>query len=176
MVDWLVAQRDTAWFARVGMPLDAHDRAGAQAYLRALGCDSQITVQAVCGWREAEAIARDRNFDPRPWQTEQAERERLLHEVSAALGASAALERLTALVELDSVVIHDAAMLAAESHADAHPALIGSASGAAAMAAHEHALAQLAGRGPQHVFMRKYRLFEAGRWPLAVVGASFYLF
>jgi hypothetical protein len=44
------------------------------------------------------------------------------------------------------------------------------------MALHEHALARLAQRGPDHLFMRKYRLFEAGRWPLGSVGQTFFLF
>ena len=32
------------------------------------------------------------------------------------------------------------------------------------------------GQGPEHLFVRKYALFESGRWPLGVVGGLFYLF
>jgi hypothetical protein len=44
------------------------------------------------------------------------------------------------------------------------------------MALHAAALARLAGEGPDHLFMRKYALFESGRWPLGVVGGSLHLF
>jgi hypothetical protein len=44
------------------------------------------------------------------------------------------------------------------------------------MAMHEHAAAQLADCGSEHLFMRKYRLFESGRWPLCVLRDRFYLF
>jgi hypothetical protein len=37
-------------------------------------------------------------------------------------------------------------------------------------------LARLAGQGADHLFMRKYALFESGRWPLGVVAGAFHLF
>ena len=46
----------------------------------------------------------------------------------------------------------------------------------AAMALHEAALVPLAGQGTEHVFVRKYALFAAGRWPLGTVDRMFYLF
>lgn len=127
-------------------------------------------------WREAEAIVRDRNWDAGVWDTEHNERAHLLRALSAQLGETAALECLTARVALDSDVIYAAATLAAARAGLDDPALVRCASGAAAMAAHEHALAELGGCGPEHLFMRKYRLFETGRWPLAVLGERFYLF
>ena len=33
----------------------------------------------------------------------------------------------------------------------------------------------LAGAGADHFFMRRYRLFEGGRWPLGVVDGAFHL-
>ena len=44
------------------------------------------------------------------------------------------------------------------------------------MALHGATLARLAGQGAEHLFVRKYGLFESGRWPLGVVGGVFYLF
>jgi len=44
------------------------------------------------------------------------------------------------------------------------------------MALHDMALARLAGRDSEHLFVRKYRVFEAGRWPLGVLSGAFYLF
>jgi hypothetical protein len=55
-------------------------------------------------------------------------------------------------------------------------ALVRVASGAATMALHAATLARLAGQGPDHLFVRKYALFESGRWPLRVVAGAFHLF
>jgi hypothetical protein len=170
------APRDTAWFACVGRPLTAEDERAAQAYLCALGCASHVTAHAVGGWREAEAIARDHSWNASVWNIEENERARLLRALKVRLGEQATLERLTARVAFDSDVIHGAATLAAARAQMHDPALIRCACGSAAMAAHEHALAALTNCGPEHLFMRKYRLFQAGRWPLAVIGDRFYLF
>ena len=53
--------------------------------------------------------------------------------------------------------------------------MVRAASGAAGIALHEVTLARLAGCGPDHLFMRKYRLFESGRWPLGVLRGAFHL-
>jgi hypothetical protein len=49
------------------------------------------------------------------------------------------------------------------------------ASGAAAQACHQAALAIAAAAGPEHLFATKYRLFAAGRWPLGIVGDRFFV-
>ena len=44
------------------------------------------------------------------------------------------------------------------------------------LAAHQSALALLAGEGPDHRFVRKYALFTRGRWPLGYHSARFAIF
>ena len=95
---------------------------------------------------------------------------------TAKLGRPALLERLGAATELASDIIYAAAASAAARAGVADAALIRAASGAASMALHEAALVPLAGQGSDHVFVRKYALFAAGRWPLGTVGGMFYLF
>ena len=92
------------------------------------------------------------------------------------LGQDVLLERLTAATEMASQSIHGAAAIAAERDGIADAALVRAASGAATMALHGAALARLAGQGPDHLFVRKYALFESNRWPLGVVNDVFYLF
>ncbi len=99
-----------------------------------------------------------------------------MREVNLRLGEQTVLERLSAATELSADVIHDAASSAAAREGGADAALIRCAAGAAAMAVHEHAVAQLARCDCTHMFMRKYRLFELGRWPLCVLRDRFYLF
>jgi hypothetical protein len=167
---------DTAWFACLGLRPSSDELRDAHAYLAALGCTESIEVSPVSGWREAESILRNRDWDARWWQTEDDERTRLLAELIDRLGRTAALEQLSAQPDVDPDVLHHAATIAAARDGCTDAALIRCASGAAAMAAHELALARLAGCGPERLFMRKYRLFEAGRWPLSVLHQHFYLF
>jgi hypothetical protein len=167
---------DTAWFACLGLPLSPADLRDARAYLSALGCSEEIEIRPVPGWRDAESILRSSEWDARWWQREDDERADLLRKINARLGEAVARERLSAVTELNGELIHGAAAIAAARDGGADAALIRCASGAAAMAMHEHAAAQLADCGSEHLFMRKYRLFESGRWPLCVLRDKFYLF
>jgi hypothetical protein len=46
----------------------------------------------------------------------------------------------------------------------------------ALLAAHQHALAEIAGAETGHRFRRKYALFEGGRWPVGYHSARFVIF
>jgi hypothetical protein len=169
-------QADAAWFACLGLALGPADLREARAYLQALGYPPETPVAAVAGWKQAEAITRDPSWDRTWWVREEQERERLMGVAQEKLSRDALLERLTAATEMVSQSIHGAAAIAAERDGVADAALVRAASGAATMALHGAALARLAGQGPEHLFVRKYTLFESGRWPLGVVGGSFHLF
>ena len=167
---------DAAWFACLGLPLTPADLRDARAYLEALDYAPDTPIAAVADWKRAEAITRDPDWDRTWWAREEDERERLMRVAQEKVGRDALLERLTAATEMASQSIHGAAAIAAERDGVADAALVRAASGAATMALHGAALARLAGQGPEHVFVRKYALFESGRWPLGVVGGLFYLF
>jgi len=166
---------DAAWFACLGLPLSASDRRDAAAYLESLGHPG-LEIRGVPGWREAERVARDPHWDAGWWAVEDAERTRLMAQARARLGETAVLERLSSATELAGEFVHGAAAVAAERDGIADAALVRAASGAASMALHTAALAQLAGEGAGHLFMRKYALFASGRWPLGIVGRVFFLF
>jgi len=164
------------WFARLGSPLSSGDLAECRDYLDALGYANATRIERVADWQRAEAIVRDPAWDSTWWQRESEEREQLLNDLRLRLGSVATLERLSAATELASETIYAAASHAAANHAMTDEALLRAACGAATMALHESTLAQLAGRRREHLFMRKYRLFASGRWPLGVVSATFYIF
>jgi hypothetical protein len=167
---------DAAWFACLGLPLTAADERDARAYLRSLGYPCDLRVHLAASWQEAKAITSDPAWDQRWWREEQAQRQRLMDAARARLGETVLLERLTAATELAGQAIHGAAAIAADRDGLADAALVRAASGAATMALNEAALARLAGEGGDHLFVRKYALFESGRWPLGVVGDAFHLF
>ena len=73
-------------------------------------------------------------------------------------------------------MVHDAALRAAGQSGVVDPALVRAAAGAATQASYQAALVLAAGEDAEHVFAIKYRLFEAGRWPLGIAGMTFNLF
>jgi hypothetical protein len=85
---------------------------------------------------------------------------------------------LTHVTNAASRVVLEAAADAAEHAGIADEGLIRAAAGAATQGCYQAALvlAAEAEDQEQHPFALKYRLFESGRWPLGVVGASYYLF
>jgi len=179
-------QQSGAWFGSLGLPLAAADLINSRAYLDALGYSPELATVSVSSWQEAERIVRASDWDRAWWEQEDRERDHLKGAAERRLGSTRMLERLTAAADSSADAIHAAAIVAmartgygadamvrAASGADA---MVRAASGAAMMAAHEFALAQLAGCGPDHLFMRKYSLFKSNRWPLGVLRGAFHLF
>jgi hypothetical protein len=165
-----------SWFAACGLPLENSDLTDARAYLYSLGAPAMTRIEPVASWDHAERIIRNPAWDTTWWDREEAERKSLLAQCVLKLGEASALDDLSIKAGIEHEVIHGAAALAAARAGVADPALTRAAAGAASMAAHARALALLAGAGDTHMFMRKYGLFEGGRWPLGIVRGAFYLF
>lgn len=164
-----------AWFAHVGDPLDEVVRADAEAYLAALGYP-EVFVADVAGWSEAEIAATNPDWNAVWWETEEQMRAGLATEAIALVGEAdmnAALAHVGAEV---AKVIPDAAAAAARRGGAEDDALIGATAGAGAQACFQAALVLAAAAEPDHPFAFKFRLFEAGRWPIGVIGETFHLF
>lgn len=165
-----------AWFSACGLPLEGSDRREVANYLAGLGADASTRVEAVASWDHAELIIRSPLWDTAWWDREEAERKRLLDLCIGRVGREEALETLGLATSAGHDLIHGAAAVAAARSGVSDAALIRAAAGSASIAAHGQALARLAGVGDDHFFMRRYRLFEGGRWPLGVVDGAFHLF
>jgi hypothetical protein len=169
-------QQNGAWFGSLGSPLAAADLVNSRTYLDALGYPPELATVSVSSWQEAERIVRASDWDRAWWEREDRERDHLKAAAERRPGSTRVLERLTAAADLSADAIHAAAIVAMARTGSGADAMVRAASGAAMIAAHEFALAQLAGCGPDHLFMRKYSLFKSGRWPLGVLRGAFYLF
>ena len=165
-----------AWFAACGLPLENSDLSDARAYLQSLNATAGTTIEPVASWEHAERIIRNPAWDTSWWEREEAERKVLLAQCVARFGEAETLDHLSIAAGIEHEVIHGAAALAASRAGVADPALTRAAAGAASMTAHGRALAHLAEVGETHMFMRKYALFEGGRWPLGIVRGVFHLF
>lgn len=163
------------WFQALGEPLAEAARADAIAYLSALGFpDAHVALVAT--WAEAEEAARNPEWDSAWWEAEEQLRAGLSAQAVDLVGETEVMAALTHVGASASAAVLDAATEATASAGVTDQALVRAAAGAAIQGCHQAALVLAAGAEEDHAFALKFRLFEAGRWPLGVVGTSFNLF
>ena len=165
-----------AWFACVGLPLTSTDIAEIREMLADESGAVPTDIRGVAHWHEAGEIIRAVDWDIASWDREEDERQRLWHCATERLEETTVLRQLTALTDALADAVHGAAAIAAARDRVADPGLIRAASGAALMAAHQNALAALAGEGATHYFVRRFALFEGGRWPLGEYRGQYLVF
>jgi hypothetical protein len=171
---------NASWFAAVGQELTEGEEREARDYLAALGL-GQARLAMAPDWRAAEAATRSPAWNPAWWNAEEKERLALLETAASRWGEHGLMAALTRVTDEATRLTLGAAAVAATRDGVADAALTRVASGAATQAAYQAALALAAGAlpaatGADHAFAIKYRLFAGGRWPLGLVGDTFYLF
>jgi hypothetical protein len=164
-----------SWFSVIGETLTPTENADAASYLAYLGL-ADVATNEIASWGDAEACIKASDWNSGWWDAEDDLRLTLLERAEERLGKFAVLEALTGLTEQVSDVVHGAAAVAAARGGIADPGLIRAAAGAATMACYQAAVGIAAKPGNDNPFMAKYRLFEAGHWPLCVRGTVFYVF
>jgi len=166
--------RSAAWFVALGDPLTEGDRADAADYIEALGLGA-LAVASARDWPEAERILKSPDASTAWWDREEAVRRGLLATLEQRYPERVLWTALTELTTEAGDLVHGKAAAAAARMGGAAPASIHVASGAAAQAAYQLALARLA-QDAASPFESKFRLFAAGRWPLGVAGSRLVLF
>jgi len=164
-----------SWFAAVGEPIIEAEREEARLYLHGLGFGTAEIV-GVADWPHAREAADAPDWDPAWWDAEENARAVLLEQAEATIDERSLYDALSSVTNVASDIVHGKAAVAAARDGIADAALIRSAAGAASMACYQAALAKAAGVGDDHLFAAKYRLFAAGRWPLAINAGVFSVF
>jgi len=155
------------WFSRVGARLEEREVREARGYLDALGFPD-VDVARIASFADAAEAAAS--------EAEEQLRAALTDDAVARIGAEALSVAMTHIAARAATSIDDKITRAAQLWDVEDDALLNAAKGAAIKAAHEAALVLLAGAEETHPFALKFRLFERGRWPVSVAGASFNLF
>lgn len=164
------------WFFMLGEPLSAVEQAQTRDYLHALGIRGALSVLSVPDFGSAGRIVAHPDWDRRPWEAEQHERERLRARVSSTAGDEQLLKALSAAVDdsisgpLGAIAVQAARMGCSDA------GLMRAAAGALGEALYLSRLAELAGEAASHPFFLKKALFAGGHWPLGAVGGRFYVF
>ncbi len=164
-----------SWFTSLGVALSPSEEADADGYLAGLGFET-MRIQPVRGWREADAALKDLNWNTNWWDAVERERQALLLDANAAHGDAAVLAELSRVTLMSGKRMPGLAAEAAARDGVSDQGLIKAAAGAASESAYHAALALAAGATLSHPFQLRYNLFEAGHWPLAVVGDRFDIF
>ncbi|MBT4710415.1 MAG: hypothetical protein HOB82_02680 [Alphaproteobacteria bacterium] len=189
------------WFANVGRPLEATDIRAAENYLTAMGA-VDVTIGLVPDWEAAAEAGESPGFNTPWWEAEEMLRAGLTAHALEIVDESEFNLALTRLTERASKSATMAAEEAIALSGVSDPELIRAAAGGAVQACHLRALVDLAtesvgdeeireedldaendfgvedeaGEGSNHAFVHKFALFEAGRWPISVMGGTFHLF
>jgi hypothetical protein len=166
----------SAWFARVGLPLTPEEYDAIGELVRNVAPDARVVVTSIASWRDAAAFVSAAERDPTWWNQEEEERERLWDRAGESRSEGELLQSVMAMTAGLDVQIRSAASAVAAAAGVTDAAIINEASAMALLAAHQSAVAELAGEGRDHRFMRKYALWEGGRWPLGYHSARFVIF
>lgn len=165
----------TAWFSKLGEPIGDDLHRLARSYLDALGC-SDAAVALVENWETAELAATNPEIDNVWWEAEEQLHLAVTAEALERLEEEQLMAALAIISEGAAAVVLEAAEEAAAMADVDDLSLIRAAAGAASKTCHQAATVMLAGGADDHPFVYKFRLFEAGRWPIGVTGATFNLF
>ncbi len=169
-----VAQ-EIRWFSRLGERISAEDRANAKAYVEALGFpDAEIAE--VGDWSEAVIAATNLDIDTPAFDAEEQIRSALTAEALELMDEELLTFALTHLSGSIAELVEDAAADAALRAGYDDDETIRAAAGAAIQAAHQAALVLAAGAEDEPAPAHKFRLFEAGRWPLGLIGMTLHIF
>jgi hypothetical protein len=168
------------WFSVIGEPLDERELILAEDYLLNLGFPEAV-VAAVEDFETAEEAIRNHDLNTAFWETEEQTRMSLYAEAVEKADEETLSMALTFVGHAAAEPIQFAAEAAFDAFGIRDDELVRAAAGSAQQACHQVALvlaAELEEEEEQarHPFALKYRLFEMGRWPLGLVGASYYLF
>ena len=173
---FIAAAAGPFWFSAVGQPLAAPVRRDARAWLGALGFPHATPI-ALRDWREAAEAAESTGIDDPAFEAEEQLRAALTTDAIDIHGEDAVTIVLTHVAAELGPAIGEAALNATRVWGLDDFGLVNAAAGAGVQACHNAALLLLAGRAEDdHPFALKYRLFERGRWPVALIGSSLHLF
>lgn len=164
------------WFSATGQPIKRNLRRDTQAWLDALGFPDVVPI-ALRDWREAAEAAESTGIDDPAFEVEEQLRAALTVEAIDLQGEDTVSIVLTHIAAELGPVIGEAALNATRVWGLDDMELVNAAAGAGVQACHNAALLLLAERAEDdHPFALKYRLFERGRWPVALIGSSLHLF
>ncbi len=164
------------WFSTLGEPLTPAIAILAQDYLAACGLPEAGVALAESASDVIDALTDREAAEPLRAQEDQLRRDLLARATTAVADPERLFEAVEILKGLAAVTagraIEEDGVFAPGTDSD----LLDAAVGAAVAATVDAALVLTGDGGSAHPFALRFRLFERGRWPLALIGATFHLY
>jgi len=172
---FLAVAENVRWFRAVGERPNDETRKIARDYADLLGFPEADPV-FLPDWEDAAAAAENTEYNSAAWEAEEQQRAVLTEDVLGVIGEDV-LEMVMAHVASNvSQAIDAAAAEAAEYLRIDDEEFVRAVSGAAVQACYQAVLVGLSSPEDDHPFVKRFQLFEAGHWPIAIIGNSFLIF
>ncbi len=163
------------WFKFVGDPIDDSLTVRARVYLDALGFP-HVEPAPIYDWETAATAAESLDWNSDAWQAEEQLRAALVGKALKHMNDEALAVAINYIGAKAGETLEElSAEIAALWEID-DLSLINAAAGAAVQVSHQTALVIAAEAESDHPFLLKLKLFELGRWPIGIAGASLNLF
>lgn len=165
----------TPFLSRLGEPLEAEEVALAGEYCAALGFP-EAAVAPVESFEGAAEAGETLGYDTAAWEAAEQLRVGLQSRAQELLGEEMVEGALQDMIAYLAVAVQDAVREAGAAFDVEDEGLLNAVAGTLLRACHNAALVLLAGEDETHALALEYRLFELGRWPVALTGSTLHLF
>jgi len=163
------------WFRSLGETPGENDRRIAEGYGPALGFP-EAEPAFLFDWEDAADAAATGDMNSASWEAEEQLRAALTDDLLSVLDEDTFEMVMTHINESTIPAIEAAAEEAADYLRIDDGEFVRATTGAAVQAVHQAALVMLTGADDDHPFAIRFRLFERGRWPIGIMGASFLIY
>ncbi|MDF1686517.1 MAG: hypothetical protein P1U50_06960 [Parvibaculaceae bacterium] len=166
---------EVPWFSELGAPLDDDLREMCRTYADGLGFP-EAHPALIENWEDASYAAENFDWDTSAWEAEEGLRADVTIRALEQMSEEAIQIGLSYLASETESFVRDALSTAAAIWGIEDEALLHAAFGSAMQAINSAALAVACDVEEDHPFIQRFKLFENGRWPVSLAGATFNIF
>lgn len=172
---FLLVAENVHWFRTLGEKPYTETKTAARDYADLLGFPEADPV-FLPEWEDAAAAAENTEYNSPAWEAEEQQRAVLTSDVLNLIDEDVLEMVMTHIAGTLTPIIDAAAQEAAEYLRIEDEEFVRAASGAAIQACYQAALVGLVSPEDEHPFVKRFEIFEAGHWPIAIIGNSFLIF
>jgi hypothetical protein len=175
LAPFIAVAENVHWFRTLGDRPYAETQTVARDYCDLLGFPEADPV-FLPEWEDAAAAAENTDYNSPAWEAEEQQRAVLTSDVLDLIAEDVLEMVMTHMASALTPVINAAAQEAAEFLRIDDEEFVRAAAGAAVQACYQAALVGLVSPEDEHPFAKRFEVFEAGHWPIAIIGNSFLIF
>lgn len=172
---FLLVAENVHWFRALGERPFPETQTAARDYVDLLGFPEADPV-FLPEWEDAAAAAQSTDYNSPAWEAEEQQRAVLTTDVLELIREDVLEMVMSHVATTVTPVIGAAAEEAAEYLRITDEDFVRAASGAAIQACYQAALVGLVSPEDEHPFVKRFEIFEAGHWPIAIIGNSFLIY